>query len=219
MFSDCLERKLFPEFERKYTNMKTKDAAYLFHQGTYNQAYEFFGSHFEDDGDVVFRLWAPHAQKVAVVGDFNGWDPDANPMKRLDDLGGIWEVSISGLKQGDLYKYAITQKDGAVAFKSDPYAFYSEKRPATASVIWDLSGFKWTDEAWQKKERKTAEASEPYPMNIYEMHLGSWRTHEDGTFLTYDELADVLPQYLNDMGYTHVEFMPVMEHPDRKSVV
>ncbi|MGI6109075.1 MAG: 1,4-alpha-glucan branching protein GlgB [Eubacteriaceae bacterium] len=196
--------------------MKTQDAAYLFHQGTYNQSYEFFGSHLEDNGDVVFRLWAPKAQKVAVVGDFNGWNPDTDPMERLDDLGGIWELRIPNLKQGDLYKYAITQENGNLAFKADPYAFYSELRPATASVIWDLNGYKWSDDSWFKKQRKAAAAHEPYPMNIYEMHLGSWRTHkgEDGEMpYTYDELAEVLPAYLADMGYTHVEIMPVMEHP------
>lgn len=193
--------------------MNTKDAAYLFHQGTYYQSYEFFGAHIQEDGSVVFRLWAPNARAVSVVGNFNDWNQTKNPMHRLEDLGGIWELTIPGLKQGDLYKYAVTQADGKVVLKADPYAFYSEKRPATASIIWDLDNYQWTDDGWIEKQRQMAKDQEPYPINIYEMHLGSWQTHEDGTFKTYDELAETLPAYLKEMGYTHVEFMPVLEHP------
>ncbi len=193
--------------------MNTQDAAYLFHQGTYYQSYEFFGAHIQDDGTVVFRIWAPNARAISVVGNFNGWNQQANPMKRLEDLGGIWEATIPNLKQGDLYKYAVTQADGNVVLKADPYAFYSENRPATASVIWDLDEYEWKDGKWIEKQIADAKAGTAYPMNIYEMHLGSWRTNEDGSFMTYEQLAEVLPDYLKEMGYTHVEFMPVMEHP------
>lgn len=193
--------------------METKDAAYLFHQGTYNQAYEFFGAHPTEDGKVVFRIWAPNAQDISVVGDFNDWNPDANKMQRLENLGGIWELTLDNLEKGALYKYAIKQKDGEVVLKADPYGNHSEKRPATASIYWPEEEYKWNDKKWFQKQLKRVEKNEPAPMNIYEMHLGSWKTHEDGTPYTYEELAEELPKYLKDMDYTHVEIMPVMEHP------
>ncbi len=193
--------------------MKTEDAAYLFHEGKYNQAYEFFGAHETEDGKVVFRIWAPNAQEISLVGDFNDWNPEANPMFRLENLGGIWETTLDSFDKGNLYKYAIKQANGNTVLKADPYGNHAELRPATASVYWPEPEYEWEDKKWLDKQIKRAETNEPQPMNIYEMHLASWRTHDDGTPLTYEELAEVLPQYLKDMSYTHVEFMPVMEHP------
>ncbi len=190
--------------------MKPKMACHLFHEGTYYKSYEFFGAHFTEKG-VLFRVWAPYAEAIAVVGSFNNWDPTAHPMRLLKNSGGIWEAIIQGPSQGDLYKYCITQCDGEIAYKADPYAFYAEEKPNTASVLWSLDGYKWKDKKWCDARKK--QTNKPSPVNIYEMHLGSWRTHEDGTPLTYDELATELTAYLKDMHYTHVEFMPVMEHP------
>lgn len=190
--------------------MKPKIAYHLFHEGTYLKSYEFFGAHFTDKG-VVFRLWAPHAQAVSVVGNFNDWNPDAHPMLLQKDSGGVWECTIPDLNKGELYKYCITQCHGENVYKSDPYGIYSEVKPKTASILWDLEGYSWKDNKWLEQRKKAA--SKPKPVNIYEVHLGSWRTHEDGTALSYYELADTLVPYLKDMHYTHVELMPIMEHP------
>lgn len=190
--------------------MKKESALYLFHEGAYYKAYEFFGAHLTKKG-VVFRLWAPSAQAVSVVGDFNEWAPDAHPLSLLPDSGGVWEGVVPGLTVGDIYKYAVTQVDGQLALKADPYAVYAEVKPQTASKIWDLEGYKWSDQKWFAAQKKQNHLQSP--LNIYEVHLGSWRTHEDGTPLSYDELAETLVPYLKEMNYTHVEIMPIMEHP------
>lgn len=186
-------------------------ALYLFHDGDYLQSYEFFGAHIEDD-HVAFRLWAPNALSVSIVGDFNKWDPALSPMHLLPQSGGVWETELSTdlVSKGTLYKYCIEQIDGTLAYKADPYGFYSEVRPNTASIIWPLD-YQWHDTKWCSARESSV--GSPAPMNIYEMHLGSWRTHEDGLFLSYRELADELVPYLKDMHYTHVEMMPLMEHP------
>ncbi len=181
---------------------------YLFHQGTNACAYEFFGAH-PAPGGVMFRVWAPNARNVCVAGDFNGWSDCSLPMERLDD--GTWERFVPDVKQFDAYKYCITGPDGAKRMKADPYAFHSETRPANASKVYDLSGFRWTDGAYYKRlSRRSAYES---PVNIYELHAGSWRTHENGAPYSYRDLADALAEYLTEMNYTHVELMPVMEHP------
>lgn len=190
--------------------MKSKTALHLFHEGTYYKAYEYFGAHIVEEG-VQFRLWAPHAQKVSIVGDFNNWDPSENPMRLLKNSDGIWELTLHNIVKGDIYKYCITQVDGSLAYKADPYGFYSEVKPQTASIVWDLSGYRWKDKKWLDKNKKVNPVQSP--MNIYEVHLGSWKTHEDGTVFSYHELAETLVPYLKEMHYTHVEFMPVMEHP------
>lgn len=190
--------------------MKTKQASHLFHEGTYFRSYEYFGAHFNEKG-VCFRVYAPYAQGISVVGDFNDWDPEANPMKLLKNTGGIWEITIPDLQPGTLYKYCIIQCDGEIAYKADPYAFYAEHNPGTASILYALDGYKWKDAKWIEKRQKQQPLNGP--MNIYELHLGSWRRHADGTVLSYTELADSLVSYLKEMHYTHVEFMPVMEHP------
>jgi 1,4-alpha-glucan branching enzyme len=185
-------------------------ALYLFHNGDYLQSYEFFGAH-PADGKTTFRLWAPNARAVAVVGNFNDWDAAANPMALLPDSGGVWALTVDRDLSGEIYKYRITQIDEEIAHKADPYAFYAEVRPQTASVVWSLDDYIWHDDAWRAARKEQTPQNKP--INIYEMHLGSWRTHEDGTFLNYRELADQLVPYLKAMHYTHVEFMPVMEHP------
>ncbi len=181
---------------------------YLFHQGSNARAYEFFGSHFEGE-NAVFRVWAPHARAVSVTGSFNGWNAEENPMRCIGN--GVWEASIPGLKVYDTYKYAITDRAGAVRLKADPYAFHAETRPANASKLYDLDGYQWGDAAWIRKR----ESGNIYrsPVNIYELHAGSWRVHDDGEPYSWRDLADALRPYLTDMGYTHVELLPVMEHP------
>ncbi|MBR4903500.1 MAG: 1,4-alpha-glucan branching protein GlgB [Selenomonadaceae bacterium] len=197
--------------------MKTSNLSeyglYLFHQGTNYHAYEMFGAHFiERDGKegVRFALWAPHAKSVSVVGDFNNWDTRVNRMIRLED-GETWEIFIEGLKQGDNYKYAIQPPHGkAHILKSDPYGFYAEKRPNTASKLYNLEDYDWQDGEWQELNRR--QTSYSHPMLIYEVHAGSWQRNGDG-FLSYRELADRLIKYVKEMNYTHIEFMPLSEHP------
>ena len=184
---------------------------YLFHQGKNAKAYEFLGSHkLANEDKVVFRVWAPHAAAVSVVGDFNGWNTQANPMKKLED-NSVWECTVQGIKQFDNYKYCITAQSGEKRYKADPYGFHTETRPETASKFYDLDGYDWKDEKWMAK-RKTANVYES-PINIYEVHAGSWKQHEDGNFLSYRQLADELTKYVKDMGYTHIELLPVCEHP------
>jgi 1,4-alpha-glucan branching enzyme len=196
----------------KTSNLSEYDL-YLFHQGTNYHAYEMLGAHFtERDGKegVRFAAWAPHAKSVSVVGDFNNWDTRVNRMIRLED-GETWEIFIEGLKQGDNYKYAIQPPHSkAHVLKSDPYGFYAEKRPNTASRLYNLEGYDWQDGEWQ--ELKNRQTSYSRPMLIYEVHAGSWQ-RKDRKYLNYCELADRLIKYVKEMNYTHIEFMPLTEHP------
>ena len=191
---------------------KNELAPFFFHQGTNYRAYDYLGAHKAEDG-FVFRVWAPNAEKVTLTGDFCFWR-DGVPMKRITE-NGVWEGTLSeDVDFGEFsnYKYKITSK-GREFFKSDPYAFHFETPPATASKFYDIEGYEWQDDSWLKVRRKKCEKFYSQPMNIYEMHLLSWKCHEDGTPLCYTELAEELPSYVKQMGYTHVEFMPVMEHP------
>ncbi|WP_196594394.1 1,4-alpha-glucan branching protein GlgB [Pectinatus sottacetonis] len=187
---------------------------YLYHQGTNYYSYGIFGAHFTKENDVSgirFTLWAPHAAAVSVVGDFNNWDSTANPMKKIND-GEIWVAFIPHLQEGELYKYAILpQNSKNLIYKADPYAFYAEKKPKTASRIYNMSKYIWHDEAWQNLKNKRA--SYDYPMLIYEVHLGSWRRTLSGEYLSYRDAADVLISYVKKMHYTHIEFLPLYEHP------
>lgn len=193
-------------------------AAYFFHQGTNYYAYRYLGFHILPclDGTkaAVFRTWAPNAEKVYLIGDFNGWD-NSLPMEKITD-GGVYEIAIpeKTISDGDNYKFRILTPDGRLLDKADPYAFYAEKPPFTASKI-DMSlPFSWTDSGYLENRAKTVKPPEYHmPMNVYEMHLGSWKKHEDGTEMTYSEIADELIPYIKQMGYTHIELMPVMEHP------
>ena len=187
---------------------------YLFHQGTNYHAYEMLGAHFvERDGrkGVRFAVWAPHAKSISVVGDFNEWDTRVNPMTRGRD-GESWEVFIPDIEEGAVYKYAIEpQWGGPRIMKADPYGFYAEKKPNTASRVYDLSKYEWKDGDWfeQKKKKESYER----PMLTYEVHAGSWRRTKDGEYLSYRDLADQLIDYVKKMNYTHIEFMPLCEHP------
>ncbi|WP_308578396.1 1,4-alpha-glucan branching protein GlgB [uncultured Selenomonas sp.] len=187
---------------------------YLFHQGTNYHAQEMLGAHFlERDGKrgVRFAVWAPNAKAVSVVGAFNDWNTLLNPMNRIAD-GEIWETFVEGLGEGEIYKYAIEpQWGGPHIMKADPYGFYAEKKPQTASRTYDMTKYEWQDGAWQ--EQKARETSYERPMLTYEVHAGSWRRTLEGEYLSYREMADQLIGYVKDMNYTHIEFMPLCEHP------
>ena len=188
-------------------------STYLYHQGTNYNSFRLFGAHFtvyKRKSCVRFSLWAPHAQSVSVVGDFNHWNQQANPMERSEVGNGIWVTYIEGLQEGDIYKYAITTSSGDVILKSDPYAFWSEVRPNTASRLTKLH-YTWHDKKWM--DSRKAYDSYSQPMLTYEVHLGSWRFNAEGEPLTYRELADQLVQYVKDMHYTHIEIMPLCEYP------
>jgi 1,4-alpha-glucan branching enzyme len=189
---------------------------YLWSEGSHYRAYEKMGAHLSERDGVAgtqFAVWAPNARAVSVVGEFNGWRPGANPMRSVG-TSGIWETFLPGIGAGTLYKYHLVSQyhDYRVA-KADPYAFYAEPRPGTASRVWDLSGYTWEDDDWMARRGK-ANALDA-PMAIYEMHLGSWmRKPEEGNrWLTYRELALKLADYIHHLGFTHVEFLPVSEHP------
>jgi 1,4-alpha-glucan branching enzyme len=189
---------------------------YLWSEGTHYRAYEKLGAHLTEQNGVAgthFAVWAPDARAVSVVGDFNGWRRGVNPMHSVGSSG-IWECFLPGVGQGALYKYAITSRvsDYAVE-KTDPYGFAAEIRPQTASKVWNLSGYEWHDGDWMA-HRGRAHALD-VPMAIYELHFGSWRRvpEERNRWLTYREMAPLLANYVHDMGYTHVEFLPLCEHP------
>ena len=200
----------------KQTSLFSDYDIHLFREGKHYRIYEKMGAHlhtFEDDEGVYFAVWAPNAERVSVVGDFNYWSPGADELFARWDGSGIWEGFIPKLGKGVNYKYHITSRiDGSVFEKGDPYGFLWESPPKTASVIWDLD-YDWQDKSWMKGRK--AHNSLDAPMSVYEVHLGSWRrnTLEEGRSLYYVELAEELVAYVKEMGYTHVEFMPVMEHP------
>ncbi len=184
----------------------------VFGEGNHWDAHHFLGANrVSVDGcdGVLFATWAPSAERVSVVGDFNGWDGRRHPMRRQP--GGIWDIFIPELADGSVYKFEIRQLGGRVALKADPYAKQSELRPQTASVVAPISRHPWADQAWMQHRRQHDWLHQP--MSIYEVHLGSWRRHDDGGWLSYRELADTLPAYVRDHGFTHVELLPVMEHP------
>ncbi len=195
---------------------ETELPLHLFHHGENFRSYELMGAHpatVNRKSGFVFRVWAPRAVRVSVVGEFNGWDENAHVMERMID-GETFELFIPNLKQFDVYKYCIRTGDGRTLYKADPYAFHTEtpnESSSNASKLFDLKGFKWTDKAYLDKQAHT----DIYraPMNIYEVNLLSWRKKEDGNYYSYRELATILVDYVAKMGYTHVELMPVMEHP------
>ena len=185
---------------------------YFFHEGTTTTAYTYMGAHpAEKDGEegYVFRVWAPNAASVSVVGDFNSWDREENPMEKITQ--GIWETFIPGLKRYDTYKFAVEGPDGKLRMKADPYAFHSETRPGTCSKLYDISGYQWGDADWVNSRGDHQVYSSP--MNIYEVHLGSWRQRENGDFIDYRDLADQLSAYVKEMGFNYIELLPITEHP------
>ncbi len=192
------------------SNLDDNLPLFLFHQGTNYNAYDYMGAHFAVINKiigVIFRVWAPHANKVAVVGDFNEWDNTKNVMHKISEQG-VYELFVEGVKEFDSYKYAIFNNE-KVYLKADPYAFHAETPSKTASKVYNLEGYKWKDDEYINN------ICPPYdkPINIYEVNLASWKKHEDGSYYTYRELATHLVNYVYKMGYTHVEFMPLAEYP------
>ena len=194
-------------------NKKDEVPIYLFHQGTNFKAYEFMGSHSSKRKGVsgaVFRVWAPHAHSVSVVGDFNSWDRSCDPMEKISE-NGLWEGFVPEIKQYDIYKYSFETPWGDVVLKTYPYAYHMQTRPESASRFYELGKYPWKDQAWMEKRRLQNHVGEP--INIYEVNLGSWRQYEDGKFFDYRKIADELVEYVKEMGYTHIELMPVTEYP------
>ena len=196
--------------------MKKQDnslAEYLFHEGTNYCAYDYLGAHLQDDGKCVFRVFAPRAQQVFVTGSFCDWEYFVHEAYRITS-GGVYECIIDNVRQFDSYKFVIKTQKGETILKADPYAFHSETRPGTASKVYDIKGFSWEDDEWCKK-RDGNDFSRP--LNIYELHLGSWRRFPDGECFNYEKLAEELIPYVKEMGFTHIELMPVSEYPYDKS--
>ena len=191
--------------------MSNNMAEYLFHEGTNYHSHKFLGSFLEGDS-CTFRVWAPNAKKVFVTGEFCSWYPHTYEMKKINDRG-IYEIQIQGVSQFDAYKYVIVTQSGVELWKADPYAKHAEIRPLTASKVYTLPDYKWKDKKWM--DNRTV----PYhqPMNIYEVHLGSWKRSEEGKELSYRELAHKLVDYVKEMNYTHIELLPVTEYPYDKS--
>ena len=181
---------------------------HLFREGTQCQAYKMFGAHLTDNG-CEFSVYAPNAEYVSVVGDFNDWDIFSHNMNRDDN--GIFSIFIPEAKEWDRYKYRILTKDKYEILKADPYAFYAEHMPDTASKIAKIDDYIWYDKEWIDKRNNTALYDRP--VNIYELHFGSWKRHSDNTYYTYEEYANELIPYIKHMGYTHIELMPIMEYP------
>ncbi len=195
-----------------YSDQNDKDV-YLFHEGKNYKSYEFLGAHkICNNGEeyMRFAVWAPNAKAVFLIGDFNSWNKEDLPMKRINGSG-IWGIYVSDVKEYDAYKFRIISWDDREVIKADPYAFHAETRPNTASKIYDIDGFEWSDKRWMNKRKKVDHFHTP--MSIYEMHLGSWMRHPDGSYYSYIELAERLPEYVKEMGYTHVEFLPITEFP------
>lgn len=189
------------------------DQAYLFNQGQDYMSYQLLGA--RPDSDLQnrpgyrFAVWAPAAVSVSVAGTFNDWNPDRSPLKRMGQTG-IWTGFVPGARQWDRYKYAVCDQLGNICLKADPFARHSETRPANASILYDPDDYQWQDHAWMAARKSATDAE---ALNIYEVHLGSWRHNSDGSFMNYRTIAHELADYLSDMGYTAVELMPIMEHP------
>ena len=195
-----------------YSFNEARPALEVFHTGDSVRAYDFLGAHLvnrNDKNGVVFRVWAPTARSVSVAGDFNNWNNEANYMYNIGY--GVWEVIVAGVKEFCTYKYCIESEYGDRLMKADPYAFHAQTRPGQASVVYDIESYSWNDSEWFNKRKENNISSSP--MNIYEIHAGSWRKYPDGNFFNYQKLADELIPYLKEMHYTHVQLMPIMEYP------
>ena len=203
----------------QFDNVLPLEELEKFNAGVNEEVYRYLGAHVRTiDGveGTAFGVWAPFAERVSVVGDFNHWDGRRHMMNKIDDTG-VFELFIPGVQAGELYKYEILQYGGNVVLKADPYAFAAQKRPDNASVVADIGSFSWNDEKWLKKREK--QDLSQMPLSIYEVHLGSWKKpviegmEQMECFYNYRELAPMLAAYVQDMHYTHIELMPVMEHP------
>lgn len=230
-FAVLLPRKRIPEYRYRvvYDNQDQEEIidpysfdkvidsrdSLRFTNGIHYEIYEKLGSHLmniKGVPGVLFAVWAPNAMRVSVVGDFNLWDGRRHPMRRLEDSG-VFELFIPYLEEGSLYKYEIKTKGGMLTLKSDPYGYYSELRPNTASIVYNINQYEWKDKTWMAQRKKADTKKEP--MLIYEVHLGSWKKpqEEEREFYNYRELAPMLAEYIKELGYTHIELMPIMEHP------
>ena len=202
-YKTLLKNKIFYEYD-----------LYLFHEGRNYNAYNFMGAHFTSENrkrGVRFTIWAPRANNIFLVGDFSNWETkEENKLERINETG-LWSIFIPRLKEGIKYKYYIEQEEGKAVLKADPYGIYSEVRPNTASILCERTKIRWSDKKWLNKREETNYFESP--INIYELHLGSWKRKDEDEFLSYDELSIILPKYVKEMGYTHVEFMPLNEHP------
>ena len=199
----------------------TEMDCYLFGQATHYDIYRKMGAHVmtvNGESGVCFDVWAPHADRVYVIGEFNGWNENSHEMHRVEpDTMGVYELFVPGVKLGCMYKYLIIAKDGRHLYKADPYANYAQLRPETASIVTDISHFKWTDTTWMKhRATLTKQTIYEQPMAIYEVHPGSWMRHpgrDDDGFYSYRDLAKSLISYVKEMGYTHIELMGISEYP------
>jgi len=186
---------------------------HLFHEGSLYKSYKLFGAHIINENGITgtrFCVWAPHAREVRLVGSFNHWNGNDYSLVKVSEQG-VWTIFVPENLEGHLYKYEIVTKNGDVLLKADPYAFYSELRPQTASIVYSLEGYEWNDKAWQRK--KLRKPIYHQPMFIYELHFGTWKKKSDGSFYTYQELADELIPYIVEHGFTHIELLPLVEHP------
>ena len=188
---------------------------YLFNQGAHHSVYNRLGAHVIQMGDVegvLFAVWAPNAKRVSVVGDFNQWDGRRHPMRNRGSSG-VWELFLPELKPGAIYKFEIKSKGGALLLKADPYGFFNERRPKTASVVYDLDRYRWSDEEWLERRRNQDPLAQP--VSIYEVHLGSWLRGDDvdNPFLNFRELAEKLVDHVEKLGFTHIELLPIAAHP------
>ncbi|ERL13371.1 1,4-alpha-glucan branching enzyme [Coriobacteriaceae bacterium BV3Ac1] len=205
----------------------SNDDIYLLAEGAWYRSYQKLGAHpatVDGVAGYFFAVWVPDVRSVHVIGEFNGWDPTANPLE-VTPYGGVWEAFVPGVQEGQLYKYLIETQSGDLLYKADPYAFSAEMIPGTASKTADIEGYVWGDKSWMDKRKKTNQMKAP--LNIFEAHLGSWKRHDDGlagngdpdsddhagTYLTYEDLSVELVEYVKKMGYSHIEILPVMEHP------
>lgn len=196
----------------KYVFNDERSPLRLFSDGDAVRAYDFLGTHFinlDGKNGIMFRVWAPNAVTVSVVGDFNGWNQDADYMYKIG--GGVWELFICGLSEFDIYKFCIETTEHAKLLKADPFAFHSQTRPGNSSMVFNINQYVWHDDGWMENRSSTSSADRP--MNIYEIHAGSWKKYPDGNYFNYQKLADELIPYLKEMNYTHVQLMPLMEYP------
>ncbi len=198
-----------PSLEEKKWAEINEFQLYLYNEGTNFQSYEMLGPHKINKG-WRFAVWAPNAEKVSLAGDFNSWTGEGKELEKIGTTG-VWYGVFEDIREDMLYKYAITDKNGKTVLKADPVAFLNELRPNTASLVRDIPKYRWGDKEWLKKREKTPIYDKP--MNIYEVHAASWKTHKDGSLYTYRELADELVPYVKEMGYTHIEMMPLSEYP------
>ena len=195
------------------SSKRNEELLYLFHQGTFYNAFEFMGAHRAKKRGAegwIFRVWAPNARAVSLTGDFNDWDPSRTPMTQISEQG-VYEAFVRGGEPGQNYKYCITAANGEQYYKSDPYGFYFEDELNRASRLWDIEGYEWHDSKWMASRGDGDPLGRP--MNIYEVHLGSFVRHKDGSPCSYRELAAQLVRYVSEMGYTHIELLPVTEYP------